>query len=100
MHEDNPYMHDDKPYMYRDNPYMYDIIQICTNDKPDIKDDKTDINDDMTDMYEYHIHVWYHVAWGDYIAILFLRFSFNASHSSFVRQLIFSILSNIITSLL
>ena len=43
MHEDNPYMYDDKPYMYGDNPYMYDIIQICTNDKPDIKDDMTDM---------------------------------------------------------
>ena len=73
MHEDNPYMHDDKPYMYGDNPYMYDIIQICMNDKPDIKDDKTDINDDMTDMYEYHIHVWYHVAWGEAMSDIFLR---------------------------
>ena len=55
MHEDNPYMHDDKPYMYGDNPYMYDIIQICTNDKLNIKDDTTEMNDDMTGMYKYHI---------------------------------------------
>ena len=47
-----------KPYMHDDKPHMYD-------DMTDIKDDMTDINDDMTDMYEYHIHVWYHVAWGD-----------------------------------
>ena len=51
-------MNDDKPYMYGDNPYMYDIIQICMHDTPDM-------NDDIPDMYEYHIHVWYHVPWGD-----------------------------------
>ena len=66
MHEDKPYMHKDKPYMHEDKPYMYDIIQICTNDKPDMYDDMTDMHDDMTDMYEYHIHVWYHVPWGVY----------------------------------
>ena len=64
-------MYDDKPYMNEDIPYMYDIIQICMNDKPDMYDDMPyvyedmpDMYDDMTDMYEYHIHVWYHVAWG------------------------------------
>ena len=34
---------------------MYDIIQICTNDKPDMCNDMTDMYNDMTYMYDYHI---------------------------------------------
>ena len=34
------------------------------NDMPDVYDDMTDMYD-MTYMYEYHIHVWYHIPWGD-----------------------------------
>ena len=55
---DNPDMYDDKPYMYEDNPYMYDDIAY-------MYDDIAYINDDMTYMYEYHIHVWYHVIGGE-----------------------------------
>ena len=46
-----------KACMYGNDPYTYDIIQISTNDIPDMNDDMTDMYDDMTDMYEYHIHV-------------------------------------------
>ena len=66
INDDIPYMYEDKPYMYEDKPYMHDDKPHMYDDMTYIKDDMTDINDDMTDMYEYHIHVWYHVAWGDY----------------------------------
>ena len=64
INDDIPYMYEDKPYMYEDKPYMHDDKPHMYDDMTYIKDDMTDINDDMTDMYEYHIHVWYHVAWG------------------------------------
>ena len=65
INDDIPYMYEDKPYMYEDKPYMHDDKPHMYDDMTYIKDDMTDINDDMTDMYEYHIHVWYQVAWGD-----------------------------------
>ena len=69
INDDIPYMYEDKPYMYEDKPYMHDDKPHMYDDMTDIKDDMTDINDDKTDMYEYHIHVWYHVAWGGSIKI-------------------------------
>ena len=65
INDDIPYMYEDKPHMYEDKPYMHDDKPHMYDDMTYIKDDMTDINDDMTDMYEYHIHVWYQVAWGE-----------------------------------
>ena len=89
INDDIPYMYEDKPYMYEDKPYMHDDKPHMYDDMTYIKDDMTDINDDMTDMYEYHIHVWYHVAWGGYsidTAALLLKCSKHDQLNEFFRS--------------
>ena len=73
MYEDNPYMYEDNPYMYEDNPYMYDDIAY-------MYDDIAYINDDMTYMYEYHIHVWYHVIGGGFRPVVYDKYGLVDYH--------------------